>query len=107
MDKGTKIARKVIVFDSKDNVATAIVKLESGNSVPLQVGEASFDVELKDAIPFGHKFAIKEIKEGSDVTKYGEAIGRAIREIQIGEHVHVHNVESKRIVKASRGEESG
>ena len=28
--------------------------------------------------------------------KYGEVIGAATRDIRVGEHVHVHNVEGKR-----------
>ena len=104
MGEGTRVVRKAIVFDSKDNVATAIVRLESESSVLVKVGEESMEVGLKDSIPFGHKFAIRQIKRGDDVTKYGEVIGRATREIRIGDHVHVHNVESKRLVKTGRGE---
>lgn len=104
MGERTKIVRKIIIFDSKDNVATAIARLESGSSISMKVGEESLEVELKDSIPFGHKFAIRRIKKSEDVTKYGEAIGSATREIRIGEHVHVHNVESKRLEKTGRGE---
>ncbi len=104
MGEGTRVVRKTIVFDSKDNVATAIVKLEIESSVSVEFDEKTVEVKMKDSIPFGHKFAIQQIKKGDDVTKYGEAIGRATREIQIGEHVHVHNVESKRLVKTGRGE---
>ncbi|VFS54652.1 Uncharacterised protein [Leminorella grimontii] len=31
-----------------------------------------------------------------EVYKYGESIGRATQAIELGEHVHVHNVESER-----------
>ena len=40
----------------------------------------------------GHKFAVRPIKEGDAVHKYGQIIGFAGRDIAPGEHVHVHNV---------------
>ena len=48
----------------------------------------------KDNIPAGHKFALKDIKKGEYVIKYGEIIGRASAEIKKGEWVHTHNVKS-------------
>ena len=45
-------------------------------------------------IPAGHKFALKDIKKGEYVIKYGEIIGRATQNIQKGEWVHTHNVKS-------------
>lgn len=53
-------------------------------------------VTSKDDIPAGHKIAIKSIKKGEYIIKYGEIIGMAIKDISIGEHVHVHNVASIR-----------
>jgi altronate dehydratase small subunit len=47
-------------------------------------------------IPFGHKFATRDIPCHEPVIKYGESIGRATKAIKTGEHVHVHNVESER-----------
>lgn len=51
---------------------------------------------MKEDVKFGHKFAIKDIKKGEHVIKYSESIGTATKDISIGEHVHVHNVESDR-----------
>ena len=36
-------------------------------------------------IPAGHKFALKDIKKDEYVVKYGEIIGRAIKDIKKGE----------------------
>ncbi|WP_197284402.1 SAF domain-containing protein [Bacillus sp. JCM 19041] len=47
-------------------------------------------------IAFGHKFALVNIKKGTDIFKYGEIIGIASSDIDAGEHVHIHNVEGKR-----------
>jgi altronate hydrolase len=40
----------------------------------------------------GHKYAVREIKRGENVIKYGMPIGHATCDIKAGEHVHVHNV---------------
>lgn len=46
------------------------------------------EVNLAD----GHKYAIKDIKCGENVIKYGNPIGHATADIKKGEHVHSHNV---------------
>jgi len=45
-------------------------------------------------IPYGHKVALEDIKKGDYVIKYGYPIGRAKCDIQAGEWVHSHNLES-------------
>lgn len=45
-------------------------------------------------IPFGHKFALSDIKKGEYVIKYGHPIGRATQLIKKGEWVHSHNLSS-------------
>lgn len=47
-----------------------------------------------DKIPAGHKFALKDIKKGDYIIKYGEIIGKATADIKQGEWVHTHNVKS-------------
>ncbi|HEC90464.1 MAG TPA: D-galactarate dehydratase [Alphaproteobacteria bacterium] len=42
-------------------------------------------------ILFGHKAALAAIAKGADILKYNVIIGRATRDIEVGEHVHVHN----------------
>ncbi len=48
----------------------------------------------EEAIPYGHKMALENIKKGDYVIKYGYPIGRAKCNIQAGEWVHSHNLES-------------
>ena len=82
-----------IVIDKKDNVATALCQLEPGNSIRVEIEGYVVDVTLSQTIPFGHKFALKDIKPGEPIIKYGEVIGLATRKIMKGEHTHIHNVE--------------
>lgn len=78
-----------IVVDKRDNVATAIAYLGTGETV--EAGK--WRVKLVDDIKYGHKFALTDIPADEYVVKYGERIGRATEQIQKGAHVHVHNVE--------------
>jgi altronate dehydratase len=78
-----------IILDEQDNVATAILDLQAGQ----KIGTEGKEITLTQAIPYGHKFALQNIRKGDYVIKYGAQIGRATAAISKGEHVHVHNVE--------------
>ena len=85
-----------IVIDPKDNVATALLNLDEGGVIKIKIGQCEKKIELRQPIPFGHKFALRTIKKGEHVIKYGDVIGKATQTIKEGEHVHIHNVESLR-----------
>ncbi|MGF6906054.1 UxaA family hydrolase [Fusobacterium sp. PH5-44] len=51
-------------------------------------------VILKENIDRGHKVAIKDIKSGENIIKYGFPIGHAIGDIYAGEWVHVQNIKT-------------
>ena len=95
-DQGKKMIKEYILFDEMDNVVTAINHLKRGRSVSLQIYENIQEIRVQEEIPFGHKFAICEIKRGENILKYGESIGIASQDIAPGEHVHVHNLYSIR-----------
>lgn len=42
----------------------------------------------------GHKYALRDIREGEAVIKYGQPIGVAIKDITKGRHVHTHNLKT-------------
>lgn len=54
------------------------------------------EVALKesDGIPAGHKRALKAIKKGERIIKYGNPIGVAIADIAEGEWIHTHNLKT-------------
>ena len=81
---------RAIKIYGTDNVAVATAAIEAGECVEIEGGK----VTLLTSIPGGHKFAIKPIKEGEAVVKYGFTIGFAKAEIAVGEHVHTQNVKS-------------
>ena len=88
--------KKAIVIDLKDNVATLLADVDANDEVQVMIGDKTTEANVQENIKFGHKFALKTIKKGQNVVKYGEDIGRATQDIGEGQHVHVHNVESLR-----------
>lgn len=85
-----------IVIKGKDNVATALREIKQDETVAVAVGDEKKELTVRETIPFGHKFAIRDIQKGENIFKYGEVIGRAIHNIPLGAHAHIHNIESLR-----------
>jgi altronate dehydratase len=77
-----------IVINPKDNCATALVEIPQNTNINI----TDKNIETKDTIPFGHKFAIRNIKKGSNVIKYGEVIGISSEDISEGDWIHTHNI---------------
>ena len=88
--------QKAIMLNEKDNVATLLADVDNNNVVQATVGGSLKEFRMQGEIQFGHKFATRKINKGESVIKYGEPIGRATQDIEEGQHVHVHNVESLR-----------
>jgi altronate dehydratase small subunit len=88
--------QKAIMMNEKDNVATLLTDADKNDVVQVRVREKLTEVRVQGKIQFGHKFAMKKISKGENVIKYGEPIGQATQDIEEGQHVHVHNVESLR-----------
>lgn len=88
---------KAIKLNEKDNVATVFsdVKKDDVLEILTEKGD-SWTLKVLNDIPYGHKIALNNITIGQQVTKYGEEIGIASKEIKAGEYVHIHNIESIR-----------
>ena len=82
----------VLVISERDNVATALEPIDAGREV--RAGAST--VVAAEAIPRGHKLAVRAIRTGEPVVKYGSPIGTASMDIAAGAHVHTHNVASTR-----------
>ncbi len=78
----------LIQIDPRDTVAVALEPLEKGRRYRL----GSYEGFVGEEIPFGHKIALQEIRQGDQVVKYGYPIGTATRTIAAGRHVHTQNV---------------
>ena len=90
---------QLLVHDKTDNVGVVVVEGLAANTDMLCVVTAdnsSFNLTSKMDVPIGHKVALVDIKKGDTIWKYGQDIGVAKKKIGKGEHVHVHNVKTKR-----------
>ncbi len=87
---------KYIVMDKADNCATAIADIEKGEDIDYN----GVTLKIKQAVALGHKFALKEIKKGDLVKKYGQIIGIATEHINKGEWIHTHNIMSHYLKEA-------
>ena len=84
--------------DTVDNVGVAVVDVEANtdcNGRDLQTNKA-VSAHSEEAIPLGHKIALKDFKVGDEVTKYGCVIGTIVKDVATGHHVHTQNLKTKR-----------
>lgn len=82
--------RNIIKINNNDNVIIALENISKGDK--LTIGKDQLTA-LHD-IPSGHKIATKAINQNENIIKYGFPIGHATQNIQVGEHVHTHNVKT-------------
>lgn len=90
------------VVKEKDNVGTALGELQEGPVLLRGKGaEGLQEIVAAAHIPFGHKFAVREIAQGTPIVKYGAVIAVAEKDIRTGEHVHLHNIRSNFDMRAA------
>ncbi len=88
-----------VVHEEGDGVGVVVVEgVKAGQALVGWIMEDDKDVKVqaKSAIPIGHKVALKDYQPGDTVIKYGVDIGKVVAPIKRGEHLHVHNVKTKR-----------
>ena len=87
---------KTVVIKALDNVATCLADMTAGETATIRIDDRETIITLQNDITFGHKVALADIPKGGKIFKYAEVIGIASQTITMGEHVHIHNVESIR-----------
>ena len=89
----------IIIHDKKDNVGVIVIeKVNKGQDCECWIMEDDSSTKIKSIsdISLGHKIAMIDFKEGDTIIKYGHDIGKVVKSIKKGEHVHVHNVKTKK-----------
>lgn len=81
----------LIVLHTDDSVAIAAEDVASG-STAVAADSGHDAIVARDAVPRGHKIALRHLAAGDAVLKFGQPIGVATRAILPGEHVHDHNL---------------
>ena len=89
----------IIIHDEKDNVGVVVIDKISANQdcdCWIMQNDKSVVIQSKNEIHLGHKIAMIDLNEGDTILKYGHDIGKVVKTIKKGEHVHVHNVKTKK-----------
>lgn len=80
------IRRPTLRLNPADDVVISARPLAAGTRIDAE------DIECRDAIPPGHKVAVRAIAKGQPVKRYNQIIGFATADIAPGQHVHTHNL---------------
>lgn len=83
-----------VILHSEDNVGTLLRHGQEGDVITLMRDKETQALTLVTKVPLGHKCALERVPSGGEVRKYGEIIGYASSVIELGEHVHTHNLVS-------------
>jgi len=86
-----KVAHEATVLQlaTDDDVVVATTDIAAGSRVALPTGSV---IVARQSVPRGHKLATTRRSAGEPVRKYGQPIGMALQPIDIGDHVHSHNL---------------
>jgi altronate hydrolase len=81
------LQRKALKIGPADNVAVALVRLETGAQVALD----GRGYEIQSTVPAKHKFALQNFNAGDGIVMYGVLVGQATTAIREGEVISVAN----------------
>ncbi len=90
---------QLLVHDHLDNVGVVVVEnLTAGTDILGVVTEDNSEIRAvcNQDVPIGHKVALRDLAVGEAVIKYGQDIGKVVKPIHRGDHVHIHNLKTRR-----------
>lgn len=90
-------AVKAIHLSDADTCVVLTGSADEGDRITYNESGAEKNITARECIPMWHKIAVKPMRAGDKVYKYGAVIGVALKDIAVGEHVHTHNVRSPEI----------
>ena len=89
----------ILAHTRRDNVGVVVVEgLRTGEKMLGVVtdDDSQFRLTARDAAPIGHKIALVDLRSGDTAVKYGQDIGRIVKAVKAGGHVHTHNLKTKK-----------
>jgi altronate dehydratase small subunit len=92
MESSSQCVVRAVRIHPADNVATLLDDARPG--VVQILGTERFEIVARESILAGHKIALRSVAAGEPIVKYGFPIGRAVRELTVGDWVHLHNLAS-------------
>jgi hypothetical protein len=81
---------RLLLLDDQDDILVAIARIRRGEPITVEGQTVLADAD----IALGHKIARRALQLGAQVHKYGVSIGSVSQPIELGQHVHVHNLAS-------------
>ena len=85
-----------ILLNDADDVATALKPIAAGAEIRIKAPGGMRRLRVNEAVPLFHKVALGALAAGVPVRKYGEVIGETSMPVAAGQHVHTHNLVSRR-----------
>lgn len=88
-----------LVHNKVDKVGVVVVEgITAGQALSgwLMEGDETLEITANHNIPIGHKIALGDIANEDTIIEYEHDVGRAVADIGKGDHVHVHNIKTKR-----------
>ena len=85
-----------LIVEKNDDEAVVLEAIHVRDKVTYRYGDEERSVVSLSEVPVYHKVAVRDIKRGDHILKYGEKLGVATQDIKLGEHVHVQNLDSER-----------
>jgi (2R)-sulfolactate sulfo-lyase subunit alpha len=88
-----------LVHEDGDSVGVIVVEgIKAGSQLSgwIMAQDRTIGFKVLNDIPIGHKIALADLNVGDSVIKYGVNIGKVVAPIKKGEHVHVHNLKTRR-----------
>jgi (2R)-sulfolactate sulfo-lyase subunit alpha len=88
-----------LVHEDGDSVGVVVVEgIKAGSELTgwVMAQDRTISVKVLSDIPIGHKLALADLGVGQSAVKYGVVIGKIVAPIKKGDHVHVHNLKTKR-----------
>lgn len=82
--------RDLIRIHPADDVAVALRDIAKNT----EVEAAGKRFVALDDIPVGHKMALRDLRDGENVRKYGSPIGHVTQDVPAGSWLHSHNVQT-------------
>ena len=89
---------KFLAHEGTDTVGVATEDIKADETAQGLFMDSQDNIEMKalSDIPLGHKIALTDFAVGDTVLKYGHDIGKVVADIKAGDHVHIHNLKTKR-----------
>ncbi|MCE5283916.1 MAG: UxaA family hydrolase [Deltaproteobacteria bacterium] len=87
---------KALKINPRDNCAVLLADAKAGETVEVRTETGPLSIVARETIAMGHKIALIRFEADQAIIKYGEEIGQALKGIESGDWIHLHNVTCRR-----------